>query len=366
MVVVIIIILQLIFFAVFAMTPFVTRRGECFGVSTPPERYATREIAALRRRYVLLCAGACVLTGIPPRVFFALGMPESAALICHSVCVVLNLLAIFLSYVHAHKAVKRMKREQGWASEKPQIIAAPATPARALPSMLVLLLPMLVLLLGSIGIGYAFYPALPDRVATHWNAAMQPDVFSDKSPGLIWMMPAIQVFIALCFAFVHVSLVKSKRKLEANDPEGSLRRDEVFRSAWAWFLIVIGVLMSAGMTLLQAATFQLLSVGVAFGVIMGATALSLVGGVVLSIKVGQGGSRLKTKPAPQAAVDYDDDRFWKLGSFYYNPDDPSVFVEKRFGVGFTNNFARPLTWVLMGALVLLIVGASLVGLLAAG
>ena len=35
----------------------------------------------------------------------------------------------------------------------------------------------------------------------------------------------------------------------------------------------------------------------------------------------------------------DDSKHWKLGVFYYNPDDPSESVERRNGVGSTVNFA---------------------------
>lgn len=38
---------------------------------------------------------------------------------------------------------------------------------------------------------------------------------------------------------------------------------------------------------------------------------------------------------------------WKAGSFYYNPDDPALFVQKRLGLGYTLNFANPWSWVLL-------------------
>lgn len=31
---------------------------------------------------------------------------------------------------------------------------------------------------------------------------------------------------------------------------------------------------------------------------------------------------------------------WKWGVFYYNPNDPSIWVEKRIGIGWTLNFAH--------------------------
>ncbi|MDO4443020.1 MAG: DUF5808 domain-containing protein [Slackia sp.] len=40
----------------------------------------------------------------------------------------------------------------------------------------------------------------------------------------------------------------------------------------------------------------------------------------------------------------DDDAHWKLGIFYFNPDDPSIWLPERFGIGWTVNFARPAAW----------------------
>jgi len=46
------------------------------------------------------------------------------------------------------------------------------------------------------------------------------------------------------------------------------------------------------------------------------------------------------------------DQCWKLGIFYFNPADAAIFVEKRFGIGYTINFGNRTTW-LFGGLTLL-------------
>ena len=57
-------------------------------------------------------------------------------------------------------------------------------------------------------------------------------------------------------------------------------------------------------------------------------------------------------PAGEAPVgDRTPDSAWVLGMLYVNHDDPALFVEKRFGIGYTLNFGHPLSWVLMGLLV---------------
>jgi uncharacterized membrane protein len=75
--------------------------------------------------------------------------------------------------------------------------------------------------------------------------------------------------------------------------------------------------------------------------------------------------RVRTKTSTSAdrwrtdAVFRDDDRYWYGGFFYNNPDDPAIFVPKRFGLGWTLNFGHPrsklvLIGLLVGMLVLLI------------
>jgi uncharacterized membrane protein len=57
---------------------------------------------------------------------------------------------------------------------------------------------------------------------------------------------------------------------------------------------------------------------------------------------GQGGARLEegSVEAPLTGGLADNSR-WVLGMFYVDRDDPSLVVEKRFGVGYTLNYGRP-------------------------
>jgi uncharacterized membrane protein len=94
-------------------------------------------------------------------------------------------------------------------------------------------------------------------------------------------------------------------------------------------------------------------VGVLFPLVL---VLVLVMVLVLT-RFGQGGSRMSTGNRVASSVPVGDrtqDTYWKLGIFYFNRDDPSTLIEKRFGLGYTLNFARPTTWVIMS---LVLVGA---------
>jgi len=56
--------------------------------------------------------------------------------------------------------------------------------------------------------------------------------------------------------------------------------------------------------------------------------------------------------ATVAKRSWDDDSYWKWGILYFNKEDKRVFPPKRDGLGWTVNFANPLS---VGAIVLIIV-----------
>ena len=79
-------------------------------------------------------------------------------------------------------------------------------------------------------------------------------------------------------------------------------------------------------------------------------------------------SRTKTSTSADRqridAVFRADDRYWYGGLFYNNPDDPAVFVPKRFGLGWTMNFGHPQArLVLIGMLLLVLLPPLVVAIL---
>ena len=83
--------------------------------------------------------------------------------------------------------------------------------------------------------------------------------------------------------------------------------------------------------------------------------VTLVWSVVLFVRYGQNGSRAVPAVHKEDEMRADEDAHWKAGVFYWNPDDPAVFVAKRFSVGWTMNFARPASWLFILGLCALIV-----------
>jgi uncharacterized membrane protein len=107
--------------------------------------------------------------------------------------------------------------------------------------------------------------------------------------------------------------------------------------------------MLAGSYLSAALAFLPLSPRAAFsfGGVTFFLAIMIVGSLEL-VRRGQGGARLAPTAAEPIIADRTPDACWKWGAIYYNPDDPALIVEKRFGIGWTVNFAHRGAWIFMG------------------
>ena len=94
---------------------------------------------------------------------------------------------------------------------------------------------------------------------------------------------------------------------------------------------------------------SLIHVGVYLIAIMVATALFVKNSIELNKKYVTGEAKLME----------DDDDYWLLGMFYYNPNDKRLNVEKRVGVGATINMAHPVGKVISAISGIVILGSIL-------
>jgi uncharacterized membrane protein len=160
------------------------------------------------------------------------------------------------------------------------------------------------------------------------------------------MQPAIEILLTALLFFIYKVIGWSKQQLSAENPEESRTRNQIFRRRWSAFIILFNVLIIIPSFLLHLFTLQLIKIhsgSSLFGIIFFVPVLILILTGWIAFKTGQSGSRVKLKSEPELdkkKIDRDDDKHWKAGIIYYNPDDPALFVEQRFGVGWTINFGN--------------------------
>ncbi len=350
---------------IIAVTPYITRKTEVFGVSIPKEEQFNPEIMKIKKEYLkrtlllggLLCAVSLLMVLFTPNDIAFLFLPVGTLLL---------LVIMYAFYLRSHNKVKSLKSEMRWMNDRAQIVMVDTgfRNKRVMASPLWFGLYALVITI-TIVLNYAMYDTLPGKIPMHWNIRGEVDRWVTKSYKALLFVPAVQAFMTIIMVYSYWLIGKSKQAIDPASPEISTEQNRRFRYRWSLYMIITGLVLLIMFGAMQLFTFGLIKNQ---WVIMG---LPLVVGlgialssIILSLTTGQGGSRLYIKKTGDAAeskvVRRDEDKYWKLGLFYFNPDDPSFIVEKRFGIGWTNNWARPISWVLTIGLIVFIIGFTVI------
>ena len=328
------------------VTPFLMRRGEVFAVTVPDTAAHDPYLRRLKRRYALLMA---TLTAVLTAVGAFGAFTGDAGLALAVLCVGMLLLCIgsYGLMLYFRSKVRSYKKEQGWQASARESVAvvgdAPVPRAVSLKWNL-LYLPVIAVTLAIGAVGYA---QMPDLIPQHMNFQGEVTEYMEKTPFTILAPALIVAFVAACMAFAHWTILRLKRPSNPSAPATSALAYGMFARAQSILLVAGGLALSVLGPVMELSFIGVIGLEQA-GVFVVALALVIVvGSIVVSLVYGQGGSRVFSRMAASERLLADDDEHWKLGVFYYNPDDASLFLPERFGIGWTMNWARPAVWAIM-------------------
>lgn len=352
-----------------AVTPWVTRHTVCFGVSVPASAQRDPEIRRLKIGYTLWTGSASAIA-VLACIACAIFRGATGVTIAISAVSILLIIASFALILAYRKRTMRIKQERGWKATKFKRAAFLAENAGPDPLNLRWELLHLMPIAATIIAAIALYGAMPDRLATHANIAGHIDGWSDKSwPTVLGMPLAVQLIMAAAMTATHAAIIHSPRQLDPEHPSVSGYAYGRFARAWSIYALVVGLALSLGFAGLVPTYANWWSLG-EWGMLMMVIALAmLIAALVLAVTFGQSGS-LIWQPDDTAengdtgddAMSDDDDAEWLLGAFYFSRENPAIVVPKRIGVGYTLNLARPATWLICAALMLLVVSCLILGL----
>lgn len=336
--------------------PYLTRKTESFGVTIPEEVYGDEQIRSLRRAYLrnMLLAGAGIL------LISAIASTVNVAdlKIVLPATIISTMLLWFVFYLRSHYAMKEIKEKSKWTAGKQEVIVVETDfrSGRNTVSFWWFIIPVL-LTIATFTMGIVYYDRIPARIPLQYDFVGNVTRWADKSYFAVAFAPIMQLMMTALFIFINGMIRNSKQQIDATDPEKSLEQNRKFRYRWSMYIVFGSIMMALLFMVTQMSMMGLLAVGNATLYIPLVFAGTMIAGaVVLSFTTGQGGSRIKVFKANDGSViSRDEDKYWKLGIIYYNPDDPAVWVEKRFGIGWTINFARPSGWFMLIGIFALIV-----------
>ncbi|MFD2115776.1 DUF1648 domain-containing protein [Paenibacillus yanchengensis] len=330
--------------------PYLTRRIESFGVTIPEVAQRDPHIVVLKKQYLIFNSilGVVVIISLSLITWFV--QSETAWAVWLTVHLFGYMILSFVIYLKQHRAVKQYKLEQQWSTEHAQRIVIDTTfRKRNITISYYWFIPHIVIVVITALVGVLNYAQFPDIIPMKYS--MNGEVINSaiKSYSTVLWPVMTQCVLLVLFIFVHYTFSRSKQLVESSDPENSLQRNIIFRRRWSIFMMMSSFLLVALFLFIEFSLFYSWTGNEQTIAPLVVIAFILIGAIILSITTGQGGSRIKLNNGVPATTltTADHDQHWKMGVFYFNREDPAIFVEKRFGVGMTMNCARPLGWLIL-------------------
>lgn len=333
-----------IFFMSF--TPYFTRKTESFGVMIPMEIHGRDDFKSMRRKFTVRMLFVNTLFTL---LFIYIHIQFSSTIftITFTIGIFVLIILFFIIYLPFHRQMKKIKQAENWVftHKQQRIIDTNFRKADVVHSYAWYVIPFFVII-GTIIYTFILYDHIPNQVPTHTGPGGVV-TYSEKSPGVLIMLPIVQLFMLAIMIGCHYVINISKQSINVANPKQSKQQNKTFRRYWSMFLILTTIGITLLFSYLQLAMIHEILFLHQGKVILVMVVLLVVSLIILSMRTGQGGSRLGgTTTEADNVMEADEDNHWIFGQIYFNREDPTIFVEKRFGIGWTVNFARPITWII--------------------
>ncbi|MDK8455380.1 DUF5808 domain-containing protein [Corynebacterium marquesiae] len=276
------------------------------------------------------------------------------------------------SYISQRRRIIAAKKAGGWFDEVETSIAARVSrrsigtpefhgiPTPTFP-WITMLSSLLAIAAGAIIVA-SHWSAIPDPVPVHWNESMEVDNWSDKSIRSVFSTSFVALAMLGLFAIVCSFIAHSEVSPRSERTIKARLRNEANLAVTNTGTGVLTLLISVGMAFIQVTSsiphYQRFT-GAAFITMLILAIGGSIGLVVFILyKQSQISEQLRGIRFPDEDKESpDNDHLYKWGVMYYNPDDPAVLVDKRFGTGMSFNYARWQAKVILSLSVLILVGS---------
>lgn len=323
--------------------PDFVKKTLLFGVVIPEEASKSQEVIALKKAYKRNYGFSTLAFSII--LNFAAYHAQSVEYL--NVGILILILNMTINYYHIHNKAKKLKTEKGWTANKKQMVIVDTSHRyhEKFPSVHWFWLPVSIFIF-TLLFTMIQYPHLSEQIPTRFDFSGQPIGYSSKNFGSVFSLTLTQAGMTGLFFFIYWTIKKVRPSISAARPKASALQNKIAKRYWVIYLLVTLTAMNLQFSFLQLNVLQIIKPSLAINLLIHGLGIGipLVGVIFVAVKTGQSGSRIKVDAEEEvnnAVIDREDDSLWKWGMIYYNPEDPSLFIEKRFGIGWTINCAHP-------------------------
>ncbi|QBP39654.1 DUF1648 domain-containing protein [Paenisporosarcina antarctica] len=337
-----------------AFLPKFLKDSEAFGIYIPDTHVKDKRLEQMKNRYTqLVLTSGIVILAIFIGWLWVFRPAEEPIVLAGMAAQLVALIFSMGLYAKNHIALANFKKDEKWTegqSERKVVDLQFREQLKLLPNVY-FVLPMLITLgLGILGLSQ--YDTLPNQIPTHWGPSGEADAFAEKTWISISALPFMTLILQGMMLFFNGAMKQSGAKIQVRHKKRSREQQLAFRKYSSWLLFVIAIAITLLMGYLQLTIIypETMSSSVTLGFTLGFLVIILGSVLYYTVKVGQSGTRiavLEQDVNSQDVIDTDDDQYWKFGLIYVNKNDPSILVEKRFGIGWTVNMGHKGSWIFL-------------------
>ena len=331
------------------LTPKLSARTVRFGVRVPDDRVDDPVVRreTTRFRTTLLISGVII-------ALIGVGLILTAGIALMPVAIFVEIIVWYLLYFRANKAITAAKRDQEWFAGVRQGVTADTTLRSDPPKFpwAWLLLPVLVVA-ASVVLGIIRYPALPDPLPVHFDLNGNPNRYAAKSIGSAFTVVFVQIGLTLVFGAIGVLVSRGPADVDPARPASSVRAHREFIARLGKAFIGFATLVDLG---LLGADWAIWGGTAQTGVILPLTLGPILVGIALLVMIVVQRNRDGDGKDEGTGLSHrDDDKNWIGGAIYRNANDPSWFVQRRFGFGWTVNIGNRVALITCAGFVLVVI-----------
>ncbi|MGE8000375.1 DUF1648 domain-containing protein [Lysinibacillus sp. NPDC093190] len=330
------------------VTPYLSRKTTVFGVSIPEPYVQHQQLQMFKKHYSMLVGSiaAAFLLGQILLLFTSI-QEEKFVLLSFILLYVMLLLSAGL-YMFYHIKIKKLKKQENWEAHVKTVYVTDLSirDRDEVLSPTFFTLPIIITL-ALITFTYMNYNAIPDVFATHWNAAGEVDGWTEKTWTSVIVMPLILLGTQISFFIMSIGMKSAKIQLSAQAKEASANRELKQRKYGSWYLAAINYSMTILLVVLHYTTVILKDqTAPYFFPLFTVFMIISLGGLILFIwKLSKSNERFDDLHTNETAAA--DDQYWRWGIVYINKNDPSLLVQKKYGVGWTVNLANKWSYIIL-------------------
>ncbi|MDZ4992895.1 hypothetical protein GNF80_07865 [Clostridium perfringens] len=328
-----------IFYFLGAYVNKISNQGIIFGIRVPIEFRSNPKIELIEKIYKKHCLIYCLIaTGIALIISI---FNHPASIIVH---IYILLFALIIPYVKANKTMKRIKKELGWKvlSKNKIILSIDNKKEKVTLNLWWFSIPIYLGIVNLLEV-ITFYPKQITEIPMHFD--FSGNLTSYASSNLIgtkvsvYMLPVFSLFTTLLSLFIIKYFVKKGTRLNGGTIASLIKEKKVFKREISSMLFFTSLSISSLFLFLTSIILDLIKVNKEIFTAVNILFLILIILIPLIFLFRILKSRNHLTSTNDCELYRDDDDLYKLGLFYYNPNDPAIMVEKRVGIGYDFNYA---------------------------